>query len=105
MCRSNMEREREIPDVFDVFAIGKSPFPLEVLVVLIGRDCCGLLSSVIDTLLITVSSSKLLSEEHKIFIHKKLRGYHYMYMVSSAKTCFFGLARLFIDNVVVCESN
>lgn len=99
MCRSNMERDREIPDVFDVFAIGKSPFPLEVLVVLIGRDCCGLLSSVIDTLLITVSSSKLLSEEHKIFVH------HYMYMVSSAKTCFFGLARLFIDNVVVCESN
>ena len=23
-----MEREREIPDVFDVFAIGKSPLPL-----------------------------------------------------------------------------
>ena len=101
-----MERDREIPDVFDVFAIGKSPFPLEVLVVLIGRPCCGLLSSVIDTLLITVSPSKFLSEEHsKIFVHKKLRGYHYMYMVSSAKMCFFGLARLFIDNVVVCESN
>ena len=37
-----MEREREIPDVFDVFAIGKSPFPkywlfyLEELVV----GCC-----------------------------------------------------------------
>ena len=23
-----MEREREIPDVFDVFAIGKSPLPV-----------------------------------------------------------------------------
>ena len=39
MCRSNMEREREIPDVFDVFAIGKL-FNFEELVikqVAIGR--------------------------------------------------------------------
>ena len=28
VCSSSMEREREIPDVFDVFAIGKSPLPL-----------------------------------------------------------------------------
>ena len=28
VCSSSMEREREIPDVFDVFAIGKSPLPV-----------------------------------------------------------------------------